>query len=385
MARAVRSGTRVDTVLLVACCVMALLATVLPVNLREAIAGGLRRTVVAPLLSLQQQAERGRSAFLSREATTSRLDSVSLRNMQLAKLEAENERLRALLGLGRQLEWGFVSAEALRWRGIGDDNTVTLTVGSRAGVEPKTPVVAPEGLVGMVLTVDPKSSIAILWTHTDFAASAMSADRSAYGIIYPHLSEAGRGEDTPPERYLLELRGVAFRSALKPGTAIVTSGLGGVYPAGIPIGTVLGELRTSEGWARTYLVRPAVRPPDVSNVIVLLPKKTHDSSLDRVWRSTISADSAARRIAAAGDSLARRAAADSVRAVEAAAVRRAADSVARLGPRADSLSRPGAERAPAQPTGQPARPDTTRRVPGRPDTTRQPPRRPDAGGNGAGP
>ena len=43
MARAVRSGTRMDTVLLVACCAAALLATVLPLNLREAIAGGLRR------------------------------------------------------------------------------------------------------------------------------------------------------------------------------------------------------------------------------------------------------------------------------------------------------------------------------------------------------
>jgi rod shape-determining protein MreC len=358
VARAVRSGTRVDTVLLVACCAMALLATVLPVNLREAIAGGLRRTVVAPLVSLQQQAERGRSAFLSREATTSRLDSLSLRNMQLAKLESENERLRALLGLGRQLEWGFVSAEALRVADIGEENTRTLTVGSRAGVEPKTPVVAPEGLVGMVLTVDPTSSIAILWTHSDFAASAMSADRSAYGIIYPHLSESGRGEGTPPERYLLELRGVAFRSALKPGTPIVTSGLGGVYPAGIPIGTVLGELRTSEGWARTYLVRPAVRPPDVSNVIVLLPTKTKDQSLDRVWRSSTSADSAARRIAAAGDSIARRVAADSLRGVEAAAARRAADSAASRVERPDTAAR------------QPARPDTTRTNVKRPEPAR---------------
>ena len=183
MARAVRSGTRVDTVLLVACCAAALLATVLPLNLREAIAGGLRRTVVAPLVTLQQQAERGRSAFLSREATTSRLDSVALRNMQLESLEKENERLRGLLGLGRELQWGFVSAEALRIADIGEEQSRTLTVGSRAGVESKTPVVAPEGLVGMVRTVDPNSSIAILWTHTDFAASAMSADRSAYGIV----------------------------------------------------------------------------------------------------------------------------------------------------------------------------------------------------------
>ena len=366
MARAVRSGTRVDTVLLVACCVMALLATVLPVNLREAIAGGLRRTVVAPLVSLQQQAERGRSAFLSREATTSRLDSVSLRNMQLVRLETENQRLRALLGLARQLEWGFVSTEALRSFPIGEDHQRVLTVGSRAGVEPKTPVIAPEGLVGMVLSVDPKQSIAILWTHRDFAASAMSADRSAYGIVYPHLSDSRAGEDTPPERYLLELRGVAFRTALKPGTLIVTSGLGGVYPAGIPIGTVLGELQTSEGWARTYLVRPAVRPPDVSNVIVLLPKRIEGESLERIWRSTTSADSAARKIAAAGDSIARRAAADSLRAAEAVAARRAADSVARAGaagPPPAPATQPGARPSNPEPTpatGRPPRPDTAR-------------------------
>ena len=226
----------------------------------------------------------------------------------------------------------------------------------------------------MVRTVDPNSSIAILWTHTDFAASAMSADRSAYGIVYPHLSESGRDEEIPPERYLLEMRGVAFRSALKPGTPIVTSGLGGVYPAGIPIGTVLGELRTSEGWARTYLVRPAVRPPDVSNVIILLPKRIEGQSLDRVWRSTVSADSAARRIAAAGDSLSRRAAADSVRAAEAVAARRAADSVARSGGR-DS-TRGAAPPAHARPPesdsarGARTRPDTARGAPRRPDTTR---------------
>jgi rod shape-determining protein MreC len=198
----------------------------------------------------------------------------------------------------------------------------------------------------------------------------MSADRSAYGIVYPHLSEAGRDAEIPPERYLLEMRGVAFRSALKPGTLIVTSGLGGVYPAGIPIGTVLGELRTSEGWARTYLVRPAVRPPDVSNVIVLLPKRIQGQSLDRVWRSTMSADSAARHIAAAGDSIARRAAADSMRAVEAGAARRAADSVG-------GQTRPGGTRSPEA--------DTTRRTQGRADTTRPAVRRPDAPRPGAQP
>ena len=67
-------------------------------------------------------------------------------------------------------------------------------------------VVAPDGLVGQVTTVDPRSSLAILWTHPDFRASAMSADGSAFGIVRPHLGEESG-------RSLLELRGVRARRA----------------------------------------------------------------------------------------------------------------------------------------------------------------------------
>src|SRR5438045_9613034 len=107
MARAVRSGSNVDTALLIACGVLALVVSVLPLNVREAIAGGLRRTVVAPLVTLQAQAERGRTAFLSREATTSKVDSLALRVMQLATLEQENAKLRSVIGLGGQIGRGF--------------------------------------------------------------------------------------------------------------------------------------------------------------------------------------------------------------------------------------------------------------------------------------
>ncbi len=58
-------------------------------------------------------------------------------------------------------------------------------------------------------------------------------------------------------------------ASLPTGTPIVSSGVGGVYPRGIPIGTVIGELKTTEGWARTYLVQPAVHPFDVTSVLVL--------------------------------------------------------------------------------------------------------------------
>lgn len=298
MARAARSGSRADTALVATCALLALLATVLPLPIRDAIASSLRRTLVAPLLALQERAERARTAFAERDAVAARLDSLVLRNAELGKMAQENVQLRGLLSLARQLQWGFVPAEALHGQGLGDEHVLLLTKGENAGVRMRSGVVAPDGLVGQVTTVDPRSSLAILWTHPDFRASAMSADGSAFGIVRPHLGdESGRS--------LLELRGVAFRDALEPGTLITTSGLGGVYPRGIPIGVVLRDIKTNEVWSRAYLLRPAVYPPDVSNVMILSPQRVAEGAMDSVWIDVSRAEGAARRLAASGDSLAR--------------------------------------------------------------------------------
>ncbi len=297
MSAVVRAYGRRDTVLLVLCVILSVVAQVLPSRVREPIAAALRRTVLAPLVSLQADAELTRRAWVTREARVAARDSVVLRSMRLDAVAAENDRLRRILGLGAQLRWGFIPAEVLQGRGVGEEYTVTLSAGSRSGVRPFSPVVAPEGLVGMVKTVDPTMSIAIVWAHPDFRVSAMAADGSAFGIVAAHLG-------SEPERYLLEMRGVPVRSSLKPGTLIVSSGLGSTFPRGIPVGVVLGELRTSELWARTYLLRPAVLPPDVSNVMILLPQRAA-SGVETVWQLGRGTDSATRAIVTAGDSLAR--------------------------------------------------------------------------------
>lgn len=263
--------------------------------MRDPLAGTLRRTVLAPLVALQRDAELSRRAWLTREARVAAVDSVALRAMQVEAVRAENDRLRRVLGLGARLRWGFIPAEVLQGRGVGEEYTVTLSAGSRAGVQPFSPVVAPEGLVGMVKTVDPTMSIAIVWAHPDFRVSAMAADGSAFGIVAAHLG-------SEPERYLLEMRGVPIRNQLKPGTLIVSSGLGSTFPRGIPVGTVLGELKTSELWARTYLLRPAVLPAEMSNVMILLPQRSA-SGVDGVWQTGRGLDSATRAIAIAGDSI----------------------------------------------------------------------------------
>ena len=297
MALAARSFSRRDTILLVACIILSLIARGLPARLRDPLAAAMRRTVVAPFIALQRDAELTRRAWVTREERAIARDSVLLRSMSLHAVESENTRLRRLLGLGRQLRWGFVPADVLHGGSAGEAYTVTLSAGERAGVRPFSPVVAPDGLVGMVRSVDPTMSSAIVWPHPDFRVSAMAEDASAFGIVAAHLGDE-------PERYLLELRGVPFRSTLKPGTLIVSSGLGGVYPRGVPIGTVLTELKTSEVWARTYLLRPSVLPADATTVMILLPQRA-EAGVETVWSRGRGADSAVRSIVAAGDSLAR--------------------------------------------------------------------------------
>ncbi len=316
MARAIRSNPRLDLIVLSTCLVLALVARALPNTMRDPVATGIRRIFLAPLVMLQERSERGRQALLQADAKQARIDSLSLTSMKAGSLESENDRLRKIIGIGSRLRWGFIPTEALHGRGVRDETTVILSAGSRAGVSRLSPVIAPEGLVGVVDQVDPTMSHAMLWTHPDFRVSAMSPDGTAFGIAQAHLTGATGG-------YLIELRGVPFRATLKPGALIVSSGWGGVWPRGIPIGTVLEEMKTSESWARTYLLRPAVNPADVYSVMILRRDRLA-KGFDGVWQSVAQVDQATQRIIVSGDSAARAAA-----LAEAAARRAVLDSVAR--------------------------------------------------------
>lgn len=356
MARPARHGSRADTALLIACVLLAFIARVLPANVRDPLASGLRRSVVSPFVAMHAQSELARNAWKTYGTQTAARDSLVLEAGSVHALQSENDRLRKLLGLGSRLRWGFVPAEALHDRARIEEFTLSLTSGSRAGIKPYSPVVAPEGLVGMVQTADPDMALAILWTHPDFRVSAMSSDGTAFGIVSAHLGDA-------PERYLLEMRGVPFRSQLPAGTVIVSAGLGGVYPRGIPVGRVLRELTTAEGWARTYLLEPAVLPPNVMSVMVLSPERVA-AGTDGIW-TIANADSASRAVVAAGDSLARAtAAAEAAARRQATAAAATQDSAAPATPvRRDTIRPPP---SPVRPIVTPPRADTPRPLPATP-------------------
>ncbi len=333
----------------------------MPRAFRDAVAGALRSTVLVPLVALESRASGVHATLASRDALLATRARGVTDSLSLRAVVDENTTLRRLMGLSARLGDGFVVAELLPKRGVDDDFTLTLNVGSGSGVEPFAPIVTADGLVGMVERVDANLSFAITWAHPDFAVSAMSVDERAYGIVKPHL---GSGV----ERLLLELRGVPFRAKLDSGALIVSSGLGATYPRGIPVGVVLGEISTPEKWARTYLLMPAVLPASIGPVLVLRTERG-TRGVNQIWANVASADSAARAIAAAGDSVARLAALAELAARRAALDSTRSDSLAR-----DSLSgtRP-LVRPPV--TGDGLRADSVR---ARLDSIRVPPIRPPA-------
>lgn len=346
VSRPIRGNSRLDRIIVGTCVLLSLLALVLPATVREPVASVLRQSILAPMIMLQERAELSRRAFMLHEERIQARDSVTIRALSVAALQSENGRLREIIGLGARLKWGFVPAEALHGRGVRDAYSVILSAGSNAGVRRLSPVVAPEGLVGTVERVDPTMSQAILWTHPDFRVSAMSEDGSTFGIAQAHL---GAG----PNRFLMELRGVSFRTELKPGILIVSAGLGGTYPRGIPIGVVMSELKTPESWARTYILRPAVSPSDINSVMILRPERVAEG-VEGVWQQGGPTEATLRAILAAGDSLARSA------ALQEAAARRAA--IASM--RTDSIrAAGGGTTAPAvQPPPQTTQPPTQQPV-----------------------
>jgi rod shape-determining protein MreC len=112
------------------------------------------------------------------------------------------------------------------------------------------------------------------WLHPDFRASAFTTPGDVFGVIAPALQVTGSEQ-------LLQLRGVAIRDSVPTGTMVVTSGLGGVYPQGIPVGTVIGPGSEETGWERIYIVRPAANPENAAQVLILAAPR--DSSVAKAF------------------------------------------------------------------------------------------------------
>lgn len=274
-----RKARRRDLMIAGAIILLGFILFALPAAYQRPFREAVRGSVLAPFLSAQATLAYRRSTTVDVHQLRAQRDSLVALTAAESTLGEENRRLRALLSLRARAGAAFLPAEVIHVGLVGSESTFLINIGSRQGVKVGSPVLAPEGLIGIVREVQDNSALAIDWSHPDFRASAMTADGRAYGIV-----EARRGQYR--EEDLLALTGAPFHTDIQPGTPIVTSGRGTVYPRGIPLGVVLGIEEADTGWRKSYLIRPAAQPQAVTHVLVGLNTGAGED-LAKLWNNTV--------------------------------------------------------------------------------------------------
>lgn len=252
---------RLDLILFLGALALSAILAALPARQQTAVADLLRRSVLRPFVGVHQWAER-------RAELRSRLDRLQRVNTRLEKrllrregVSRENRALRDLLSLGLRRDGEYVSADlAVGTPRLSRQGRFLVDVGRADGVTPPAGVVVARGIVGVLRTARAERGYGDLWTHTDFRVSVSTDSGSTTGIVRP-VDLEGRGK-------AMLFEGAPYQRRIPEGTLLVTTGAGGVFPPGVPVGTVRSVSSVESGWARSYLVEPAVRPGTARSVLV---------------------------------------------------------------------------------------------------------------------
>lgn len=260
--------------LAVTCLLLALTTSYLPGPAQHRIAWSMRVTVLRPFIATQARLVAAWDNRVQVAVLRQQLDSLAASLSTQAALRDENRTLRNLLDLAERVEPSFKATSVLRGGTPGSESMFIVQLGSRDGITMGAPVVSRHGLVGRILEVREEISLGMDWTHPDFRASAMLENGTMYGIV-----ENRRGTFREEDR--LVLNGTAYYESAPRGTLVVTSGLAGVLPRGIPIGRIGGVEDVEGRWRKAYRLEPMVEPGSVTHVIVLTDRA--DLDLAQIW------------------------------------------------------------------------------------------------------
>lgn len=170
----------------------------------------------------------------------------------------ENERLRALLDMRARLPGSPVSVSVIAEEVTPWFRTVVVNRGSQDGIREGLPVVALSGIVGQVIKVGAMSSKVLLLTDHASAMAATIQRSRARGVV------KGKGGE------LCSLEFASRLDDIKLGDIVETSGVGGLYPKGIPIGQVTMVKKGEYGIFQTVTIRPAVNLSRMEELLVLV-------------------------------------------------------------------------------------------------------------------
>ena len=148
-------------------------------------------------------------------------------SLQFSETAAENQRLRRLLALQQRLPLATVSAEIIAREWGGWVRSLTVNRGRGDNVVRLTAVISPEGLIGRVMEVRSGASISQVLTDPASTVGAHVVRTRTAGIV------EGDPRGTMRLKYMAREGG-----GIQVGDLVVTSGAGGVFPRGIPVGRV---------------------------------------------------------------------------------------------------------------------------------------------------
>ena len=200
------------------------------------------------------------------------------RVLQASLLEAryketleENNRLRHLLELKGNLPFHSIAARVTARDAQGWTQSIWINRGLKDRVAPDSPVVAVEpdglggasvmkGLVGRVLECGSSSSKVLL----------ISDPLSSVAVSIPRVQEQGLAQG---QGSMLTVEYLELTSGAQEGDEVVTSGLGGIFPAGIPVG-ILTHLEAYASGFKRGVLKPSVSLSRLKEVLVLKVEKS---------------------------------------------------------------------------------------------------------------
>lgn len=195
------------------------------------------------------------------QATLSQLqeenEQLKAQNAKLAEQALSAERLEALLDLKNSYDLQGVGARVVSGSLDSGSTTITIDKGTTSGIAVGMPVTDSYGVIGQVSQVGPTTATVRLITDERSGVSAMVQSSRAQGQL------EGNGTDE------LSLTLVRTDQSVAVGDLVVTSGLGGVYPKGLLLGTVTSVERPNGALYYDITVKPAASVGSLEEVFVI--------------------------------------------------------------------------------------------------------------------
>jgi len=200
-------------------------------------------------------------ALQSENAARSQLAQQAERVALAERLATENGRLRALLELAPSLAVRSQAAEVQYEAADRYSRKLFINRGSTQGLAVGAPVINEAGVLGQVTRLYPLSAEVTLLTDKDAAIPVINARSQQRGAAYGGLAKGSA----------MELRFVAANADVRVGDLLQTSGVDGVYPAGLAVAKVMQVERQAEGGFARVTLSPAAMADGVRHVLVLEP------------------------------------------------------------------------------------------------------------------